>query len=478
MTPSTPTRKTWHRPRNVLLVLGLLALAWTVRQAWWWATAEPAPVVDYASALHDLTASHQPDGRDGWEFFRDAASGAEEVEASVVALDLADKTSRPRRDHPYLDYSLVLRKTLDREFLAPELLALERLRDRGIWDLLAEGAACPRAIRPSRAGSPIVTDFFLPEIRSFRSLASARVASMRLAAIVGDRDERVAAFEQSLALARVSASQPTLIEHLVGLAIADLALEELRVELHEAPVDEGTGRRLLGAMDRQLRLPPMSMVVEAERMMMLDMIQCAFTDDGHGDGRLDATALNDIGGSAPITARLGGLFLAGRKETTALANELYDGLAHNADLDPARRATNGFDEGAFMSQLNYRHVLLKALAPAVARSLASSDRVRGQVAATRIMVAVETYRAIHGEPPDRLEDLVPEVLAEVPADPANGAAFLYRRGEAHEHGRDYVLCSMGLAATDDAGGARAEQDPLRAGVDVLAVEPRRDEDAE
>ena len=63
--------------------------------------------------------------------------------------------------------------------------------------------------------------------------------------------------------------------------------------------------------------------------------------------------------------------LAGRKESTALANEFFDGQIANAALDGATRRTQGFDEGTFFAGLTFRHKFTEV-------TLAAFDRARDQ----------------------------------------------------------------------------------------------------
>lgn len=70
----------------------------------------------------------------------------------------------------------------------------------------------------------------------------------------------------------------------------------------------------------------------------------------------------------------------------------------------------------------------------------------------RIYLAIERHRAVHGALPRTLEALVPEFLPSLPEDPTSRESFRYVLLEApDEHGRDYLLYSIGVDREDNDG---------------------------
>lgn len=469
------------------MIFAVLIVGWIGWQVWWHVTAEPAPIVDYAAKLEALAAASQPPGRDGWPLFVDAAERAVVIRDEIISLAPAGEAKRPGGFYGAVDLSSVLGDPWDPSLMEPELRVLELARERGVLDTLAEAATCPRAVRPVRAQSPMVLNYMLSELPAFRELARMRTASMRVAAATGDDAERIAAFEQTLAIARAASSQATILDRLVGMAITSLALGELRYELAERPIDAETGRALLAAMDRQLAVPPMTLAIEGERLNIHDLIQWAFDDDGHGSGRLHFDKFNIIEGGgtggAPVPGparflgRIGARFLAGRAETTELMNEFFDGAIQDAELPLEDRVLGGFDFGAFEAKLNFRHMFIRLLLPAIGKFAQQGDTIDVEIAVTRTMLAIETYRAIHGTLPQRLEDLVPDVLSEVPVDLLNGRPFVYRLTPGAEDGQPYDLYSLGFDGIDNSAGKDDEGFSASGslgddGFDVLYTDPR------
>jgi|GEM_PF-3365250 len=71
----------------------------------------------------------------------------------------------------------------------------------------------------------------------------------------------------------------------------------------------------------------------------------------------------------------------------------------------------------------------------------------------RTVLALELYQSAHGEYPDSLDKLTPELLPEVPIDPYNGKPFGYRLIDAENDplGRGYILYVVGIDGEDNGG---------------------------
>ncbi len=481
-------RKSWFRTRNVAIGLSVALIAFIAYRIYRTATAVPAPVIDYAATIVELCESAQPEGENGWPLLIEAAAHTDAVAALVLEMEF------PPREEGYpfsLEYSFVHdpRVTVDIE---PERVALAMLRERGAFDLMAEAARRPRAVRPVAGPSPLLSRLPRSDLSQFRTMAQARVASMLLAFRDGDTAEGVAAFEQTLTLVRACGSQADLLDYMTGHAIASLVLSHIRYEVMEGSLDAATCRAVLDALDRQLPLSRLHVALEGERLMFLDMIQWAFSDDGHGDGRLDVAKYNQVATGTGLSSRVRSLgtvrsiFLAGRAETTGLVNEFYDGLVAESKLSPRERSESRFDADVFAAKLTIRHAFVEELILVSDTILDIADVGRVEIEGFRIMVALAAYQARHAAYPDILDRLAPEFLAEVPVDPTHGGPFRYRLLSDDPHRRPYLLYSTGVDQTDDRGVELDEPvdwkhpwfaalvDPNVKGVDFVINRPRPD----
>jgi hypothetical protein len=98
--------------------------------------------------------------------------------------------------------------------------------------------------------------------------------------------------------------------------------------------------------------------------------------------------------------------------------------------------------------------------PGVLKIEQADRRYLATLRGLRVVLAVERYRRAHGDWPDRLEALMPDLIAAVPLDPYDGKPLRYRRLE------DSVLIYMVGPDGVDNGGALDPQNPLRPGTDI------------
>jgi hypothetical protein len=78
-------------------------------------------------------------------------------------------------------------------------------------------------------------------------------------------------------------------------------------------------------------------------------------------------------------------------------------------------------------------------------------RAQAEQATTRSAIAIERYRRVHGEAPEKLDQLVPEFLDQPPVDPFDGAPLRYRVDAG-----GYKVYSIGPDGIDQGGESGAE----------------------
>jgi hypothetical protein len=107
----------------------------------------------------------------------------------------------------------------------------------------------------------------------------------------------------------------------------------------------------------------------------------------------------------------------------------------------------------FSKRLSNRYLMLKVFLPSAADSLGSLDLLTAERCGTRVMLAVELFRARTGVYPESLDELVPGLLPTLPIDPVTGKPYMYRRPApgADRHTRPYLLYSVGADGVDDGG---------------------------
>ena len=475
----TGKRKPWYRLRNLLLAFlaaALVLFGWGIREVLEVSRAQPKPTVDSQAKLRALSeevAGVSADvGGDAWLLLIEILD-AMEAATSEVNEQIKAGVFTPRDEYDFeVDYTRVLDGHTLPDDLAPERRALELMRNRGVFDSLARFAAGAPGIKPIRGHGQINAQEWLPALVRARELARVRTSSMRIALADGQPWEMVAAFDQTLALSRTISYQPLLFSYLVATATETRVLAELRYELIEARLDARTCRLLLESLDRQQHFAPIEFALEAERIYFHDLLQWIYTDDGNGDGYFAAGSL-----FGSTSARF---FDPSRAEILNVYTGLMDQFVEMSRLRPVDLGSGLLDLDARIEALSPRYWMAKGAA--IGKSVQTGSTRLVRLEGTRLMVAIEAYRARHGRYPDSLARLVPEILPSLPRDPLHGGAFLYRRVHDDPSSRPYLLYSTGLDQADDAGaaldefgqdlGPRSLVNPALTGVDFVLNEPR------
>lgn len=108
-------------------------------------------------------------------------------------------------------------------------------------------------------------------------------------------------------------------------------------------------------------------------------------------------------------------------------------------------------------------VLTKSTLPSVAQVDIAMQHEAATRAAVSFMLACQLHRRLHGDWPTKVEDLVPDILAEPPADPLGKSGELMRLKRDVD---DLVIYSVGLNGVDDGGniGMTNSYDALDQGI--------------
>ncbi len=447
MTRSTQP-KPWYRPRTIALALLFAFVGWLSYLVYWAVTVRPNPSTDYAKKMQALSAASQPPGENAWPMLMEAAQILQDVETELSIRD---------DDFDSFDFDPIYLDDTSPEVLRELQHTIAELRAAGAFDRLALAAQRPNAVRPhSYPPDESLIFQMIPDLEQLRRLARARIASMYQALAQGDADEAVAALDQTLYVAQVYTHQSLIIEQLVGRAIATEAAGRLRQALVQHQLDATTYARVLKTFQRRLPLGPTEIALQGERLIILDMIQRVYSDDGTGGGRLLLTEIGDfvqMTGAGSATGRpkagalaivnLGGFFYANRTEITEAANEFFDHLIRLSTLSRADRRADPFDENAVFETLGWRFMPLNMLMPALGRTIDARDANDCDISGTIIMIALEQYRAEIGQYPDSLDNLTPAILEDIPSDPFSVDGFVYRTLADDPADKGYVLYSIG-----------------------------------
>jgi hypothetical protein len=117
-----------------------------------------------------------------------------------------------------------------------------------------------------------------------------------------------------------------------------------------------------------------------------------------------------------------------KRETTKTVDRLYDYFNEMARKTPAQLRAEGINVNQEAKEIIEGNVLLEILVPAVSRVFEMGHRLRTDVEATIIVLAILRYRQDEGDYPETLQELrAAGYLHEIPIDPYSDKPLVYKR---------------------------------------------------
>lgn len=425
----------------LLLAFGgfLVVLLLTVSWAWLASRRELAAELERLRAsgepasVNDIEAFYEvpPAGRDTTKIWLTAMAPLDMPQFGTDGKDLpfvgevAEPVSLPGEPWPQLDQA--------EQFLAKYQRSLE-----GMHRAARLGG---QARYPTNFANGI--SMLLPHVQQLR--AAARL--LELEAVVhahrGRPTAAVDSVEAMFAAARSIEQEPILISQLVRMALDGVARQRIAWLLSSDVLDDDQLARLeagLAAIDYH---PSFRRALLGERVIGLQ----TFADPSLM-GR-DYSVLR----FAPLPAADQALYLQMLAQSIAAADKrgaARERAIEQVDLHLKKLA------GSVGGKLRYPITFLtlpslEAFAVAISRNEAERD-------ATRMAVAIERFRRVHGSVPSKLEVLVPQLIAVVPIDPFSSRPLVYRPTTS-----EYLVYSIGSNGVDDGG----ENDPAKLTDDLV-----------
>ena len=246
-----------------------------------------------------------------------------------------------------------------------------------------------------------------------------------------------------------------------GLDLAEEAVGDEKLKLSDEDLQK------LAHLISRPKLAADLVGLSRERMMMHDLIQRCYTDDGSGDGHLTLEGYRFIAAIGPIVTQSTSASRAGE-----FWHEMFMASATPATAESRREAQAHYDQMMDIAEANIRRPMREAnwrmyeqrapemsgdadklkrpLAVVLGSNLSggqrNAERTLGHRDGIVVGIALELYRRKHGQYPAGLEVLVPEYLPAIPEDRITGEAVKYRVVE----GRPIVY-SVGVDRDDDGG---------------------------
>lgn len=292
----------------------------------------------------------------------------------------------------------------------------------------------------------------LPHLTVIKGIA--QIARLRASArlVAGEQAGALQDVKLALRLADALKREPTLISHLVRIAIIQIVVQ---------PVWEGTCRHdwteeqladLQAALANVKVLEDFGPAIRGERAMGNAAVEQLRT------GKLSLSNITDgdSGGFPTFAGRFipSGWFYQNQVTLNRLYQErclpLVDAGQHRAFPEKMAAA----DEAPELKHSGIYNIFARLLFPAVAK--AASKFAYGQTTVDLAIVAcaLERHRLANGRYPDSLDPLVPKFIARVPVDIITGELLKYRQ----EADDTFVLYSVGWNLVDDGGETHARKE--------------------
>lgn len=286
---------------------------------------------------------------------------------------------------------------------------------------------------------PPLIEVLLPELGLSRNAARFNAARMEMALRAQDLDRYVDALDQSMALARICAAQPTVIQSLVGVAIEAMMLRQIQRQAWAYP-DARWTRAVQGVLEGRPATVRTSRMIEGERMWARDTVQWFFAQPWKVQRAMALGRLPGLLGSA------GGPNWFGTYEANLRdIDAMYAGWKAYADLEP-------FARGA-VPRVSSSLPLVNLMMPAFSKSVQSADQISVQRRGVAWLLGVRHFEQRTGRLPANLDELTNEDIRERPVDPFTGKAFGYTLNDPQSWApkRPFVLYSAGGDGKDDGG---------------------------
>jgi hypothetical protein len=297
-------------------------------------------------------------------------------------------------------------------------------------------------------------------------------------------------------LARLVGQGACLVDALVAIAIDGIAC---KLDVALAQSGKLSPQEAAAFMVELKKLPPIPEMADkvdvSERYMFLDcveMIAAKGVDSisalsGGGVAQAKDTPLKSIISRAIFSVsdwdailRMGNAWYdrmveAARKPTYAERTEAFNKIDAeirkiSQDVKSLNNVGSSLMAGEAMHTIlskKFGNILVSLLTPALGAVIHAEERGYVYSDMSQIALALGAYRSDHGNYPDRLADLAPKYLAEVPKDGFSGADFVY-----HREGNGYLLYSVGRNGKDDGGKSQQNDPPDEEGDDFVVRTPK------
>ena len=327
-------------------------------------------------------------------------------------------------------YEISERQPLDEEKRAALVSTIEQNREALRLVLAAAEKPCFKYEEEwNKPGYDIMIPNAVKMIRATRLLGVDAVFKSE----EGDVELAVRQCLSAIQFSRVTLENPLLISYLVSLANAKQVAVCLREIVSTNEVETPVLETILKQMDASPWQEGLKGAFASERIFGLEIIFLHL----QGENPLGLNAYERF------------LFWLLRPAQKAEAIQLfawYDRQIEAAGL-PYYESTSLTQEiRETLDSLPWYHKISESVLPNFSSVFLKLATLEAMFDTGRVGLACKIYKNRHGEFPEALTDLAPEILEEIPVDPFTGASLIYRK-----EGDGFIVYSVGSNLKDDGG---------------------------
>jgi len=323
--------------------------------------------------------------------------------------------------------------------------------------VLREGAAMPYCWteysadpEPMKAGVFVLNA--LPEIGGYRNLAKGLALQIGWRAYRRDVE---GALNDCVVLQRFGGhmqGKGSLIEQLVGVSIERLGHRMTLMVLDRADVPAEALREIAADLGKEYEKQRAAICFEMEKAIWYNFVQCTFTDDGKGGGRMLIRGMPVAVGSWKDMLRGFILGYPDRHEVIAMIEGYFDLIEEDFEKSPWE-LRNDSRAAEAREKIKEKSILLSLVVPALRRTGKHVWQVKADRTGLLTVLALLQHEKEKGEYPVKLEELVQGgYLRQLAADPYSEGKLRYER-----RGGEFILYSVGADFVDN-GGKQVPED--------------------
>jgi hypothetical protein len=316
--------------------------------------------------------------------------------------------------------------------------------------------------------NPEFISVLLPPLTTFRSVSGMLKVDVYLAAQAGDAQRTQHNLDAVFGIVAHAREVRLMLADLVALTIAGDACRTIGALLRANPqlFDDHQLAQIAHRLAGLGGPEGLRTRFASERATVEDFLQRYFTDDGHGDGLgrpelLARLAVFTSGDPAPTrwTPTIGlntvlmpaiSPFMAGKREMLAKCLDFFGRYEAEAATPLWQRSPTTVDDEFIQFRTSLRNEVryapLMILMPSLGRAGLMYEYFAQQRDATTAALALALYHRQHGSWPQSLNELVPQLLPQVPPDRYDGQPLKYCLVDGHP-----LLYSIGVNRKDDGG---------------------------